>query len=116
MPRHKDFGSGTSAAEIEPVTFTLAGETFTCHPAVQGYTILKFVADADSDDGGRAAGAIYEFFKSAMPEEEYAKFTALITRTDVIFSLNNLADIAAWLTEEYTARPTQPPASSGSGL
>lgn len=115
MARHKDFGSGASTKGLEPITFTLDEETFTCLPAVQGLVILRFVADADSDDGGRAASAIYEFFKSAMPAEEYKRFEAQITSPDRIYDLEKLTEIAGWLTEQYTARPTRPSESSEAG-
>lgn len=115
MSRHKDFGSGADPAELEPITFTLDGQTFTCHAVVQGFTLLRFVADADSEDGGRAAAAIYNFFKNVMSTEEYTRLEALLTTPEKYFDIDKLGEIVAWLSSEYASRPTQPSESSESG-
>lgn len=116
MSRHKSFTGGKSISDFEPVSFDLRGQTFRCNPAVQGAVLLEFVARADSESGGEAAGALYGLFEDAMPAEEYARFQALLNDPAVIIEMDTIAEIASWLVEEYTARPTKPSENSGTGL
>lgn len=113
--RHKDFGSPRTMADYKPVTFTLADQEFTCKPAVQGAVLLKFIADADSNQGGRAADAMRNFFRDVMGDEEVERFYALIDGDDYIFDMEALAEITSWLVETYSARPTEPSKSSSGG-
>lgn len=109
--RSRDFGNTKRMSDFEPLDFALNGENFTCQPAIQGSTLLEFVAEADSQDGGKAASALYGFFKKAIVPEDYVRFEAMLKSEDTIVDLNLLGDIAAWLVEEYTARPTSEPQS-----
>jgi hypothetical protein len=113
--RHKNFGKPRTMADYAPVTFTLADQEFTCKSAVQGSVLLKFIADADSNQGGRAAEAMREFFRNVMDKEEVERFYALIDGDEYIFDMESLAEITSWLVETYSARPTEPskPLSGG---
>lgn len=113
--RRKSFKSGTKISDFEPVEFELNDQTFTCTPAVQGAVLLEFVAAADSESGGAAAGAIYSFFKDVMTEAEYARFRDYLNNPDLIFDMEAIGEIAGWLVEEYTSRPTKAPVSSSVG-
>lgn len=115
MARHKDFSGGTSIEDFEPLSFTLNGETFNAVPAIQGSTLLEFVAAADSDSGGAAAGALYSFFENCMEPDEYARFRALLKDPKIIIDMETIGEIAGWLVEEYTTRPTKRPVSSVDG-
>jgi len=113
--RHKDFGAPKTMADFEPVTFTLAGQEFSCHPAVQGAVLLKFIADADSNEGGRAAQAMRWFFTQVMTEEEVARFYQLIDGEEFVIDMQDLAEITSWLVETYSTRPTVPSKPSQGG-
>lgn len=115
MTRHKDFGGGTDVSAYEPLSFTLIGETFSCIPAVQGHVLLSFVARASGSDGAAAATALDDFFEKAMESEEFVKFKAHLENPKIIIDMEKLGEIAGWLVEEYTTRPTQPPSSSVDG-
>lgn len=119
--RRKSFKGGKSIDEFEPVEFDLNDKTFYCKPAMQGAVLLDFVSKADSDQGGQAAGALYGFFKDAMEEAEYARFREYLNDPKIIFDMSEIGDIASWLVEEYTARPTEgsehsEPGPSSAGL
>lgn len=107
MGKFKDFGSGTSTAEKEPVTFMLYGETFNCRPELQGKVLLDLVARSGGDDPADAARTISDFFKNVLVEESYKRFDALTMDPDKIISVDMLGQISAWLVEVYTARPTE---------
>lgn len=113
--RRKSFKGGKSITEYEPVEFELNDQTFHCRPALQGAVLLEFVARADSESGGAQAGALYDFFKDCMEEAEYERFRAYLNQPDLIIEMTTIGEIASWLVEEYTARPTLRSENSGSG-
>lgn len=113
--RRRTFKSGKALSDFDPLEFELNDQTFKCKPALQGAVLLEFVAKADSDDGGAAAGAMYDFFADVMDELEYKRFRNYLKNPTVIIELDMIAEIAAWLVEEYTARPTEPSSSSDDG-
>jgi len=107
MAKFKDFGSGTSTGEKEPVTFMIYGETFNCRPELQGKVLLDLVARSSGDDPADAAKTISDFFKNVLVEESYSRFDSLLTDPDKIVSVETLGQISSWLVEVYTARPTE---------
>ncbi len=113
--RRKSFKGGKALSDFEPIEFDLNDQTFKCRPALQGATLLEFVAKADGESGGAAAGALYGFFQDAMEEEEYTRFRNYLNSPDLIIEMETIGEIASWLVEEYTARPTQPSGSSDTG-
>lgn len=113
--RRKTFKAGTKMKDFSPVEFELNDETFHCVSAIQGAVLLEFVARADGDSGGAAANALYGFFEDVMDESEYKRFREYLKNPDLIIDLETIGEIAAWLVEEYSARPTVEPASSPNG-
>lgn len=111
MARHKSFGATNPYIDVEPVTFDLYGEVFTCKPAVQGAVLLRFGKDTKDNP----AEAVMSFFELCMPEEEFARFEELIESDDKIVDATTLGEIAGYLASEYTARPTGLGGSSTSG-
>lgn len=110
MARFKDFGSGKSAGEKEPVSFKLHGEEFTCVPEVQGKVLLDLVAKSNNEnDPAAAAGIISLFFETVLHDESYARFDALLKSKDKIVNMETLAEITSWLVEEYAGRPEGQP-------
>jgi hypothetical protein len=115
MARKKTFRGGKHISEFEPIEFELNDQKFACKPAIQGATLLEFVAKADSDSGGAAAAALYGFFEDTMEEAEYARFMEYLNAPEYIIEMETIGEIASWLVEQYTARPTQPSAPSATG-
>lgn len=115
MTRHKDFSGGTKISEFEPLTFSLNGQKFEAVPAIQGSTLLEFVASADGESGGAAATALYKFFEDVMEPDQYQRFQAVLKDPEVIIDMELIGEIAGWLVEEYTSRPTKRPESSSDG-
>ena len=110
MTRFKDFGSGTSTGEKEPVSFKLHEEEFTCVPEVQGKVLLDLVAKSNNEnDPAAAAQIINTFFETVLHEESYARFDALLNSKDKIVNMETLAEITSWLVEEYAGRPEGQP-------
>lgn len=107
--RFKDFGSGKTNGEKEPLSFKLHGENFECVEEVQGKLMLDLVADSGSEDPVKAAGVVNKFFKQVLKDESWTRFEALLEDKERIVTVETLAEITGWLVEEYTGRPTEGP-------
>lgn len=114
MARHRDFGTGPDLSELEDVSFALHGETFHCYPAVSGGVILRF--GHQTMDPTTASNAIMTFFASCMLPEEFERFNDLLIDPQKITKMGTITDIAGYLIEEYTSRPTQQSESSSGGV
>jgi hypothetical protein len=109
MTKYRDFGSGKSTGEVEPVTFKIHGEEFSCRPELQGKALLDLVAQSSSEDPAQAAKTIGNFFKNVLLDESYSRFNSLLTSPDKIVSVETLAEISGWLVEVYAGRPEEEP-------
>lgn len=106
--RFKDFGSGL-VEDAEPISFKLYGEEFHCVPQVQGKLLLDLVSDSSSEDPAKSSAVVTKFFGYVLTEESLERFDKLTLDKDKIVSVETLAEITAWLVEEYTNRPNQQP-------
>ena len=109
MTKYKDFGSGKSAGEKEPVTFKLHEEEFSCREQLQGKTLLDLVARSSGDDPVESAKTINMFFEHVLLPESYTRFSTLIDSADKIVTVDTLAEISGWLVEVYAGRPEEAP-------
>lgn len=112
--RFKDFGEDSNVNK-EPLSFKLYGEEFNCHPAVQGKVLLDIIKQAESDDPASTAKMIDDFFKTALIEESFTRFEALIQDPDRIVTVETLGEISGWLVSEYSERPTKESSDSSTG-
>jgi hypothetical protein len=109
----------------EPVILDIDGTEISCRPGIDGLTLMEFtktVVEATSleDDvaaglitemeatrrGVEAANAFVTLLKATILDEEWAKFETLVRENDV--TLEVLSEIASWLVEVYSNRPTEP--------
>ncbi len=104
MPRFKDFGGSTESV-LEPVTFKLHGEEFTCVKELQGKILLDLVADSSNEEPAKVAATMNKFFKTVLLDESYERFDALLNDKEKIVPVDVLAEITTWLIEEYSDRP-----------
>lgn len=111
--RFKDFGNPT--ADQDPLSFSLYGETFECHPSLQGKFLLNLISESNSEDPAASAAVVQKFFDTVLKEESREKFNALAEDPEKIVSVETLSEITAWLVEQYAARPTQPSEISAIG-
>lgn len=100
--RFKDFGRPVKQDELEPLSFSLYGQTFECYKQIHGVTLLRFVKEANSDDGSRATDAMLEIFKRVMPSEEYGRFEELCNDPDTVVPVDTLGEIIGFLIEAYS--------------
>lgn len=109
MTKFRDFGSGNADGEKEPVSFAIHGETFNCHPELQGKVLLDLVARSSGENPAEAAQTISMFFEKVLVEESYARFDALLNDPNRIVTVETLGNISGWLVEMYTGRPEGAP-------
>ena len=64
MARFKDFGSPAETEKKESLSFKIYGEEFTCHPNIQGKTMLDFVKLSGSENPAESAAVIIKFFEN----------------------------------------------------
>lgn len=115
--RYRDFGSGAKTTAVEPVVFRIRGQQFNCVPMVSGHSILAFMRETGSRNGQVAADGILKFLKEALTDDSYKEFVILSESKDPEdnIDLQELLELCAWLVEEYSERPIQPPSKSSSG-
>jgi hypothetical protein len=106
--RYKDFGKTQALDEYDPLGFKLNEEEFSCRPALAGAALLDFVRRADSESGSVAAEAIIQFLEDSLEEPDKDRFVTMIRDPEIIVEVETLGEIAGWLIEQYTTRPTKP--------
>jgi hypothetical protein len=111
MSRFKDFGSPNEGVEVEPLSFKIYNEEFSCIPSSPGKTLLSFAEASDSENGADSAKAITTFFKKVLIPESWDRFEILAEDPDRLVTVETLAEIIGWIVESYSDRPTQ-----GSGV
>lgn len=104
---HKSF---KRAQNLDPVWFTLPGEgdaevRFDCVPEIPGGVVLAFADTMEGEEGGNAIAAVKELFNAAIIESQHEQFWTMTKAVGGI-GLGMLIEIASWLAEEYTSRPT----------
>ena len=106
--RHRSFSSSaeTPTEALEPITFDLAGETFTANPGLQGIVLMDFL-EASDGEGVSSIVAFKTFLKDTMEAPEYEKLDKTLRTSKEIIGIEQIAQIVAFLIEEYTSRPTK---------
>lgn len=118
-PRRKAFALPDRAGNpTSSVQFTIGDEAFDCRPVIDGLTLLSFAELAgqltgDDENGEEAdtaaavagAGALVGLFRDTIID--YDRFAKFVKANSV--ELEQLGEIAAWLVEAYTDRPTTQP-------
>lgn len=114
--RHKSFGSPSAEAEaLEDMTFELEGETFTCYPAIPGATLLEFVELVDSGDESGTPKALLMLINKAIIKDDLDDFNKLIHDPNIAIPVETIGEIATWMVETYTKRPTKRVSSLAGG-
>jgi hypothetical protein len=113
--RHKSF-EVINPDDIEPLSFDLGGEEFTCYSEVQGKAVLdvlRVTTEGDEDSRGLLLlVSTLDFFEKVMPPEEHQRLTKLMEDPQRIVSMSTMTSIMSWLIEEYSNRPTEPSSDS----
>ena len=100
--------------DLEPPN---GGHTFTVRgvPMIPGSVLLDFLSDTKGDDPGSLAAAINSILKAAVVPEQWDEFRAYTDNPENGISLEILSEMAGYLAESYSGRPTSPSAPSMAG-
>lgn len=109
---HRDFT--LTPTEKDPPTFSVAGREFKCLVQPPAGVLTDLVATADKSDAAKVSGLV-EFIGGCLAEADAEQFELVIHDKDTIVPIDTLNDIAQWLIEEYTGRPTTPSSTSQPG-
>lgn len=104
-----DFTLDETDEEIEPITFSLGGETFTCRD--------QLAAAASRQIGGPEVtlSQAIRFVERCVATADRARFSALLDSDEVEIPASKIVEVFIWLAEVYSGRPTQPPVASSNG-
>lgn len=102
----RNFDEEYQITEKEGHSFTLAGQVF------RTKAIAPVAAFRDKETGLDAA---IMFLKRVLVPEDREKFDALMADEDAPISPYQVDQIATWIIEETSGRPTESPDTSGTG-
>lgn len=117
MP-HRSFDAARRAYHVErdPVTFDLGGERFTVlpDPSLGDVFELMDAPEPIPDNEQQSIRILAKFIRRMLPDEDRLRWDRVLltipsTESPVIIEL------ATWITEQISARPTVPPAPSSRG-
>jgi hypothetical protein len=93
-------------------TFTLVGETFHTYP---GMSVTFVNTEDEEEEQLKPLQSIIKFIRSLIVKDERERFDRLLNDPDVYIDVDDLLEIARWLVEVTSGRPTKSPSSSGNG-
>lgn len=102
--RHKDF---TKKQKLEPVTFTLDGDTFHCVRKMPGGMIKKIAAlgNIENKSVEQKINTFIDILKDLLLDDSYEIFNGRINDKMNPIDIEEMSDIIEWLIEVYTGRP-----------
>lgn len=95
--------------------FQLGEEKFQCQPTLPAGSLNNLFTGVTNSDPGLKATALIRMIQSALDADGRIRFDALIYSTTSYVPLELLQDVAEWLAEEYTSRPSLPSSGSSAG-
>lgn len=127
----KDFdlpGTDAPTEESEKThEFKLAGQRFICNGEVPAGLLLDLASSGASklpattndeeavEAGGGTIQAFLGFFHGALKPESYERFEQVIRDPKIVVPMAVLSEIASWLAEVYSERPTGESSTSTPG-
>jgi hypothetical protein len=88
---------------------------FKCRRAVAGSRILDFLKDTSEDDPSSMARAVFGLLESALETSELEGFREFVDDPENGITLETLSEIAGWVAEQFSGRPTEPQLQSMAG-
>ena len=84
-------------------------------PMIPGSVLLDFLSGVNEDDPGGMARTIMHMIQSAVVPEQWDEFREFIDDPKNGVGLSMLSEIAGYLAESYSVRPTLPQEPSSTG-
>lgn len=89
-----------------------ASDTFLCRPYVNAGVLVWFDVLLATRGPETGPTPVFDLFDAALLPADGVRFRTLINSPDIYVTGKVLGQIATYLHEVYTARPTQPPAGT----
>lgn len=103
-----------SEDDQSPFPLTINGDDVMCRGVVDGYILLEYTAGMSrTATMGERARALDAFLRECMEPTEYEKFRKICSKN--LLDIDPIVDIAQYLTEVYSERPTSSAGSSPTG-
>jgi hypothetical protein len=98
----------------DDLTFVLGGETFTMH-YVRPEVLAAWEDDPKDEKAIDALKRLDERVKMFLSPDQHERYDAVRARDDKPVTMAQLNDLATWVIEVQSDRPTQQPSPSGRG-
>ena len=108
MARRKSI-SARSRMNQDPIELEIDDNVFQCQRNIPGIVLLDFMGNIDEDEPSTMAKALNELIFSCLEEHERERFKTYISDPENGVDIEALSEIAGWLAEQYTGRPTTQP-------
>jgi len=114
---HKSF---KRAVNLDPIVFDIPGPdgneiTFHCENEIPGGVVFAFIEEQDEGKEAGALTAVWDLFDAAIVDDEIELFHSMakskVKKQGIPVAI--LMELATWLTEQYSARPTGPTSVDG---
>ena len=77
-------------------------------PVVPGSVVLDFMSETSEDDPGTLAAAVMKMLQVSILPEDWDRFRDFIDDSNNGITLEILSEIAGYLAEAFSGRPTEP--------
>ena len=84
-------------------------------PMIPGSVLLDFLSGVKDDDPGGLARTVLSLIQAAVIPEQWEDFRAFVDDPNNGVGLDTLSEIAGYLAEAYSGRPTSPQVPSTAG-
>lgn len=99
----------------EPIVFKLFGRKWTCADEVNGKRLFDHLALLDGESVRDQRDAVVAIFSDTILDDQIDAFMEKLDDPKTRVPLGTLVEIAGWLTEEYSDRPTEQREESRNG-
>lgn len=101
MSQHRDFDAARRERQLEQLTFTVGGDTFTIDASLPAGVLLDLGRYTASSDSQQAFAAFVGFWDEVIPPDDQERFAQAVRRVD----LDTMIAMVEWIVEESTGRP-----------
>jgi hypothetical protein len=93
-----------------------SADSFMCQSKIPGMVLVDFISGMDEDDPAAMGAMLKGFFEAAIKPEELERFMAYTRATENEVEIEDLAEMAGWLAEQYSGgNPTELLSASSGG-
>jgi hypothetical protein len=98
----------------ELIEFEVDDEVFHSRPKIPAGILMRFATAGKDSEGENIILVVRDFFKAALIKGDRERFFALLDDPDRFIDIELLVEIASYLAEKVSGRPTGQPSSSTS--